>query len=334
MTLLSRLEYTSRVINTYLFTQQGIRENIDLENWRELLERECALLWVDVRACSEDELETVARLFGLHEVTLESIRDRYRRPHLYEFSDHFYVNLTTVKTGRRGGSISASELHLCAGDKLIITITREKESEAADAALAEYRQTPTLYEKGAIYAVYLLAEDLVETYFPIVEKLDDDADKLEDEMLDSPGRPQLQKLFDLKRRSYELRKFLGPQRDIFNQLTRRDFVFIEGENLVYFQDVYNRMTRIFDMMDTIREILSGNLDIYLSAVSNRLNEIMKVLTIAAVILGVLTFITGFYGMNFKYLPGLKSPYAFWAVTGSMLIIAAGLLWLFRRRRWL
>lgn len=185
-----------------------------------------------------------------------------------------------------------------------------------------------------MYAVYLLSEDLVETYYPIVDKLDNDAYGLENTMLDRADKASLARNFDLKRRGYELRKLLGPQRDILNDLSRRDFPFIEGENKVYFQDVYNRMIRLFDILDTVREILSGNLDIYLSTVSNRLNEVMKVLTVWSIVLMTLSFITGFYGMNFVHLPWLRAPHAFRNVLVGMALVTAGMLWMFRRKKFL
>ncbi|MCL5735272.1 MAG: magnesium/cobalt transporter CorA [Actinobacteria bacterium] len=323
---------------TYLFTSKGVQKDVSLDDWRSLAPDECKLLWVDVRSATPEEVNDLARRFGLHAVAVESCLDGYRRPHLYEFSDHFYVNLTVLKPGpnRVQGEhgVKASELHLFAGGDFIITITADKESEAVDKALAVYLDSPAACSRGPMYAVYLLTEDLVETYYPLVEKLDDEADKLESKMLDKADKKSLSKLFALKRRGFELRKLLGPQRDVLTELARRDFPFIEGENRIYFQDIYNRMIRIFDMMDTIREILSGNLDIYLSTVSNRLNEVMKVLTVVATVLMTLSFITGFWGMNFVSLPWLQSPNSVRNMLISMGVITAGMLWWFRRKGWM
>ena len=322
------------MIKTYLFTPTETKENVPLDNWQSLVE-DNSLLWVDVRSFTKEELDQLANQFGLHSITVGSILDQYRRPHLYEFKDHFYINMTLLKKGNHNSrGINPSELHLIAGNKFIITITREDKCEAVNAALTEYRDSPSQCERGSIYAVYLLAEDLVETYFPIVEKLDDEADKLENEMLDKADQSLVKKLFNIKRQVFELRRLLGPQRDIFNELNRRDFPFMQGESTVYFQDVYNRMVRVFDMLDTIREILSGNLDIYLSTVSNRLNEVMKVLTVFATILMMLSFITGFYGMNFTHLPWLRAPHAFRNMIVLMTLVTMSLLWWFRRKGWL
>lgn len=322
------------MIKTYLFTKQGTQEDVPLDDWKSLVEGNSALLWVNVTSVGKEELDGLAEQFGLHSIATESCLDAYRRPHLYEFSDHFYVNLTVVKGKRGNNGVKPSELHLFAGGKFVITVTRDEKSEAVDKAIAEYKETPALCERGPVYAVYLLAEDLVETYFPVVEKLDDEADKLENIMLDKADRESLRKLFELKRQVFDIRKLLGPQRDIFNELARRDFPFVEGEDRIYFQDVYNRMIRIFDMLDTIREILSGSTDIYLSQVSNRLNEIVKVLTVVSIVLMTLSFITGFYGMNFVHLPWLRSPNAFRNVIAVMIALVAVMLLWFRRKGWL
>lgn len=322
------------MIKTYLFTQTGTKEDVPLDDWQSLVESDCGLLWVDARSVTHDDIQQLARTFGLHSLAVESVLNGYRRPHLFQFADHFYVNMTMLSSSRGNHGIKPLELHLFVGNRYVITACKESASEAADNALTEYKDTPGLCSRGPMYAVYLISEDLVETYYPIVDKLDDDADKLEDTMLNRADRASLARNFALKRRGFELRKLLGPQRDILNDLSRRDFPFIEGESQVYFQDIYNRMIRLFDILDTVRDILSGNLDIYLSMVSNRLNEVMKVLTVWSIILMVLSFITGFYGMNFVHLPWLQSPDAFRNVLIAMAVVTAGMLWLFRRKKFI
>jgi len=314
------------MIKTYLFKGQEMKEDVPLDDWRSLVEGECRLLWVDVRSMSKDDLNGLAEKFNLHPLALQSALDPYSRPHVYEFQDHFYVNMTVIRSGGPNG-VKPSELHLFVGERFIITATKSEQSKAVDRALDEYKDNPALCSHGSLYAAYLLAEDLVETYFPLAEDLDDDADKLETAMLDRADRQSLQRLF-------ALRRLLGPQRDIFNELARREFPFLPGTARVYFQDVYNRMIRIFDMLDTIREILSGSLDIYLSTISNRLNEVMKVLTVAATILMTLSLITGFYGMNFRYLPWLEARDAVWVVLVVMAAIVGLMLLWFRRKGWL
>ncbi len=318
----------------YLFTESGVTQDFAVEDWRTLPADGSKLLWIDVRSLDTQDMNRLADIFGLHTLALESVADGYRRPHLFQFKDHFYVNMTTIASTQSHQRIKPMELHLFVGENYIISATTESESEAVDRALQEYIQSPNICARGPMYAVYLLTEDLVETYYPVIEELDDEADQLQDLMLDRADTAALKRNFDLKRSDFELRRLLGPQRDILSDLSRRDFPFIQGENQVYFQDIYNRMTRLFDMLDTIREIITGNLDIYLSTVSNRLNEVMKVLTVFAAILMMLSLITGFYGMNFTHLPWLHSPNAFRNVLIAMGIVTGGMLLWFRHRRYL
>lgn len=322
------------MIKTYLFTKSGTQEDVSLDNWQSLVEDDGSkILWVDVRDFNQTEINQLTQQFGLHAVAIRSCIDHYRRPHLLEFHDHFYVNLTVVKKRGSNGP-KPSELNLFVGNRFIITITKEKKSDAVDKAIQNYIDTPSLCAHGTMYAAYLLAEDLVETYYPIIEKLDDSADTIESDMLEHPTESTLKTLFDLKKDIFELRKLLGSQRDVFSELSMREFPFIDSSDRVYFQDVYSRMVRLFDMMDTIREILSGSLDIYLSSVSNRLNDIVKVLTIASIILMTLSFLTGFYGMNFVHLPWLEAPNAFRNIVFLMTGMAVGMLYFFRKIKWL
>jgi magnesium transporter len=322
------------MIKTYLFTEDEVKEDVPIEEWRSLVEGDHALLWVDARSFDKAELDRLAEVFDLKEIAVKSCMDPYRRPHLHEFKDHFYVNMTTVGHGRDKGQIKPAELNVFVGDRFVITAVKESKNEAVEKALDEYKGNPDLCSKGSMHTIYLLAEDLVETYFPIVEDLDDRADQLEDKMLESADEQSLRDLFKLKRETFELRRLLGPQRDIFNELVRRDFPFARAESQAYFQDVYNRMIHLFDMLDTVREIISGDLDIYLSTVSNRMNDIMKVLTVAATILMTLSLITGFYGMNFVHLPWLESPNAFRNSIVVMLVVTLAMMYWFRRKKWM
>ncbi len=321
------------MIKTYLFSGDETTEDVALADWRSLTEGDGRLLWVDVRSVTQHELELLQGAFGLHDLAVAPVMGRYHRPHLYQFADHFCVNLVMIRSSRSNHGIKPVELHVFVGDKFILTTTKDLTSPPVDSAIEEYKNAPQLAAKGSMYALYLLSEDLVETYYPLVDKLDDDADKIEDILLDRVDKASLRRNFALKSKVFELRKLLGPQRDIFNDLARRDFGFIDTRSQVYFQDIYNRMIRLFDILDTVREILSGNLEIYLSTVSNRLNEIMKVLTVFATILGLGTLVTGFYGMNFRHMPGLESPHAFRNVLIFIVAISVTMLFWFRRKKW-
>ncbi len=323
------------MISTYLFTETGVVTGLEAspESLKDVDKK--SLFWVDIRDYTDQDIHDLAATFDFHPVTVQSCIDAYRRPHLWEFEKYFYINFTTIKKSSSSThSMKGSELHIFAGPQYLITASRDKVPEAVERALEQFRSAPAMCNRGPLYAVYILVEDLVETYFPYVEKLDSAADKLEDLMLENADKKTLAHLFTLKRKGQELRRLLGPQRDVFSELARREFSFVDGENRIYFQDSYNRIVRIFDMLDTVREVLSASLDVYLSSVSNRLNEVMKILTIVSTIMMVLGFITGFYGMNFTHLPWLEAPNAFRNLSIAMIIMVIGMLYAFRRKGWM
>jgi len=319
------------MVNSNLVTTQGL-QGVGLADWRHKLGRQPGFLWVDIRNVESRELRAVAEQFGFHDVCVESCVDPYSRPTLHQFRDHICVNLTLIRQPS-DMEIVPEELHVFVGDRFLVTVTRGEQSDALDALAQTYREDLELAERGSLYALYLVAQLLVDSYMPLVERLDEEVDALEGRMLESADKVTMQRQFLLKRRLFDLRRYLGPQRDVFTELARRQFAFAHNSTEVYFNDLYSRMIYLFEVMDTIREVLSNTLDIYLSATSNRLNEVMKVLTVAATILMTLALITGFYGMNFKWLPWLDSPNAFRNMLGFMLGVTVLMFYLFRRKRW-
>ena len=321
------------MITPKLVTVHGLSEDVTLDNWQEKLRDVEGFLWIDVRQVNQDDIKSLAERFGFHEVCVESCLNPYTRPTLHQFKDHICLNLTTIGESS-DGQIDPEELHIFTGERYLVTVISERKNDALNALSKEYLEDPELADRGTLYAMYLIAQALVDSYMPLVERLDESVDHLETEMLEQADKPAMQRLFVLKRQLYDLRRLLGPQRDVFTELARRQFSFAKTSQDVYFNDLYSRMIYLFDIMDTIREAQSNALDIYLSATSNRLNEIMKVLTVAAIILMTLSFYTGFYGMNFRWLPWLNSPNAFRNMIGLMLATVGFMLYMFRRKKWM
>lgn len=184
------------------------------------------------------------------------------------------------------------------------------------------------------YLAYALMDMIVDNYFTILEKIGEDIEDLEDELVVNPTTKTLQKIHKLKGDMIILRRAVWPLREVINSLGRVDPPLINESTKIYLRDVYDHTIQIIDTVETYRDMLSGMLDIYLSSISNRMNEIMKVLTIIATIFIPLTFITGVYGMNFKYMPELYWPWAYPAVWIIMIVTAIAMLIYFRRKRWL
>lgn len=290
-------------------------------------------LWVDLSAAGEDELATLGREFGFHPLALDDCRDRQHRAKVREFDGHFFV-IMNAAAGRNHGrpSLAVTELDVFVGPDYMVTVHRSP-VPALDGLWGQAHHKELL-KQGADFLFYYLSDVLVDEYFPVLDLIDAQLDRLEARAFNDPDRQLLAELFQLKRQLITLRRSLGPERDIFNVIVRRDFPYVRPQVHLYFLDVYDHLARLIDTIDTYRDMLSNAMDGYLSAVSNRLNEVMKVLTIIATIMMPLTVITGVYGMNFVRMPFLGSPWGFYGIMGGMAAIAGAMLLYFRRRKWL
>ena len=182
--------------------------------------------------------------------------------------------------------------------------------------------------------LYEILDGLVDSYFPILDQVDEQLDVLEDEVLKGSQQSSVERIFKLKRALLMMRRSATPLRDVLNTLSRREQPLLSEQSIAYLRDVYDHTLRIVDTIDTYRDILTGALDAYLTVISNQLNVVMKKLTAGAIVLASLTVIAGVYGMNFRYMPELEWQYGYPIILGSMGVIAAGLLYYFRRIKWL
>ena len=191
-----------------------------------------------------------------------------------------------------------------------------------------------LVSRGPDFILYSIVDRLTDLYFSILDVLDDEVDRLEDAIVRDPSQGVLNEIFQLKHRLIHLRRIAAPQREIFALLNHREFPYIDRETLIYFRDVYEHLIRIYEVIDSLRDLLSSALEAYLSTVSNRLNEIMKTLTIMATIFMPLTLISSIYGMNFKYMPELNWRYGYAGCLAFMGFLSAWMISYFRRKKWL
>jgi magnesium transporter len=198
-----------------------------------------------------------------------------------------------------------------------------------DRCAADHR----LLQHGASFLLYLASDAVVDGYFPVLDGLGDEIDALEDAVVGGPARRHMRRLFDLKRVVVQLRKIVSPQREVYNALSRRDYPNIDPRTAVYFRDVYDHLVRAYEVIDSYRDLVANTLDAYLAAQSNRLAQVMKQLTLIATIFMPLTFITGFFGMNFTGLP-FSRTWLMWAVLAVTVAMPVGMLLVFARRGWL
>lgn len=284
-------------------------------------------VWVDVSEPDEVALEAVNARFPLPPLAVEDCLHYPQRPKLDAYRDLTFL-IWMLPQVLAGGGVTAHELDVFLGEEHLITVHRA-DVPAVDRIM---EHAEAYLERGAEWTLHAILDAAVDEVFPVVEALSDELEQLEDLMLSDARPEQLQRLYAARRALVALHKVIGPERDVVRGLARLE-AFVEPEAYMYFQDVGDHLARVADQIDTYREVASGTMDIYLSAQSNRMNQIMKTLTVVATIFMPLTLISGIYGMNFRYMPELEWRLGYFGALGLMLAIGLGMVWYFRRREW-
>ena len=295
-----------------------------------------SVTWINVAGLHQVELlERLNDCFGLHPLVLEDILNTDQRPKMEDFGDYLYIVLRMLDLDKKNGNAVISEqISLILGKNFVLTF-QEREGDLFDPLRERIRNGKgRLRKMGPDYLVHALLDAIVDQYFVVLEKLGERIEVLEDELVTRPTPSTLQLLHSLKREMIFLRKSVWPLREVIGTLERGESSLIQASTNLYLRDIYDHTIQVIDNVETFRDMLSGMLDIYLSSISNRMNEIMKVLTIISTIFIPLTFIVGLYGMNFKHMPELESPWGYPAVLLLMLGVTIFMLFYFRRKKWL
>ena len=307
-------------------------EECSMDLAAELFHESDSPLWLDLDSPTKAELDFLEKHLQIHHLTLEDITNQNQRAKIESFEDYVYLAIHPL-VGETVLKIEPSEVDLLLGRQWLLMVHDGMLPGLRDHSGWNERLGLAL-ARGADFLLYTIVDLIVDSYFPLMDQIDDEIDALEDRLLGVVERADMNRLLALKRSLVYVRRAVGPQREVFNQLTRHDFPFIRPEYTVYFRDVYDHLIRITEELDSLRDILSGALEIHLSSVSNQLNTTMKRLTAWATIFVVLTTIAGIYGMNFKHMPELDWPYGYPAVLALMAGISAGLYWYFKRKDFL
>jgi magnesium transporter len=295
-----------------------------------------SVTWINVTGLHQVELlERLNDCFGLHPLVLEDILNTDQRPKMEDFGDYLYIVLRMLDLDQKNGNAVVSEqISLILGKNFVLTF-QEREGDLFDPLRERIRNGKGRIRKmGPDYLVHALLDAIVDQYFVVLEKLGERIEFLEDELVTRPTPSTLQILHRLKREMIFLRKSVWPLREVIGTLERGESPLIQASTNLYLRDVYDHTIQVIDNVETFRDMLSGMLDIYLSSISNRMNEIMKVLTIISTIFIPLTFIVGLYGMNFKFMPELEWHWGYPAVLLLMLGVTIFMLFYFRRKKWL
>ncbi|MBP1678605.1 MAG: magnesium and cobalt transport protein CorA [Bacteroidetes bacterium] len=304
------------------------------------------VLWVDLENPLEAEEETLlVSVFDFHPLAIEDAQrgsdEEGHLPKVEDFGEYLFVifNPVEVTAGNgvdepRGGfEIKTTQLSSFLSKRVLVThhYTPLRSISNAQQLLAK---NPKALARGPDFLFHMIIDELVDNYTPILDHLDDLMDDMEREVFHDPTQATMIRILQMRGNITTLRRVAFYQREMLNRLSRGEFSLITRDEMLYYRNVYDHLVRMTDLTESYRETVGGLLDAYLSVTSNKLSQVMKVLTIISTIFLPLSVITGFFGMNFAHLPGLGSPMGVILTTLSMLIVAGGMLWAFRRNKWI
>jgi magnesium transporter len=290
------------------------------------------LLWLDLDDPMSPALDELAVRYHFHELAIEDCRHRLQLAKVDYYDGHNFIIINTTHYTDTPCELNLREINLFLGADYIVTV-HHGESRAVDEV--EKRNTTNANHLSRPDQVFHAIIDVViDRYLPTLESIGDTIDRVQDELLVKPDVRLLETMFQLKRGMLQFRRAVSSQRELLNVVIRDDSDYIHPDMHIYFRDVYDHAVRALDLVETYRDLLTGGLDIYLTQMANRTNDIVKGLTILATIMLPLTLVTGWFGMNFEYLPLAKHPYGVWLTTGGLLFLTISMLGFFKYKEWL
>jgi len=291
--------------------------------------------WINIDGVHEVKMiEELGKNYNFHPLILEDIVDTDQRPKIKDFGDYIFLILKMYYCDKDNNEIKIEQVSLIFGENYVISF-QEREGDVFDSIRERIRNNIGRIRKTrADYLIYALMDAIIDNYFTILEKLGEETEDLESKVIKNPVPANLQIIYRLKSELIFLRKSVWPLREVISILEKGESALIDKSTNIYLRDIYGHTIQVMDTVETLRDVISGTLEVYLSSVSNRMNEIMKVLTIIATIFIPLTFIAGIYGMNFQYMPELKWFWGYPLVLLVMLIIGIIMVKFFRKRKWM
>jgi magnesium transporter len=292
------------------------------------------ILWVDLQAPTPEETKSIlSDVFHFHPLAIEDTQTTgYQTPKVDDYDDYIFVIAHTL-AARALDEIDAHEIDFFLGSNYLVTSEMTPDMPIVQRLWQRLKRDDRLISRGPDFLCHALLDALVDDYMPVLDQLEDEIELLEDQVLEVPRTESLERILSLKHSILTLRRFVTPQREVMNRLSRDDFPQVQPQSRIYFRDIYDHLVRIQDLSESLRDIVTGALDTYLSVTSNRLNEVMKALTIVSTIFLPLSFVAGVYGMNFVNFPEIHWNFGYAYVWILFLAIAVAMLVLFKRRGW-
>ncbi|GAB2182557.1 magnesium/cobalt transporter CorA [Denitratisoma sp. agr-D3] len=293
------------------------------------------VLWLNVHGLHQPEVLTeIGQRFKLHPLVLEDILNTDQRPKVDDYGDYLFIVSRFFEYDADNLTVSSEQVSLVLGKDFVLTFQERPTGNFAPIRERLRQNRGLVRQQQADYLTYALLDVVVDRYFVVLEQIGERTEQLEDELMQKATPTVLQTLHQLKRETLTLRRAVWPLREVISQLCRNDGHAFQATTLPYLRDVYDHTVHVLESLEAIRDLIAGMLDIYLSSVSNRLNQEVRALTVVAIIFMPATLISGIFGMNFHTMPLLDNPVGFYLALGFMAVIAGSLSLVFWRRRWL
>lgn len=322
----------------YFLPKKPTRSNISTEEFSRLLRNPHGLLWIDFIEEPEETALPILQSFKFHPLAIEDALQQTHAPKIDDWGEYLYIVLNymhLIKTSAPWDT-EIDELDIFLGRNYVIT-HHDNPIPSIDEVWNASQRDPRYSQEGADHLLYKIIDGIVMNYMPIIEKIDEEIDVIEDQVFDRPSSQTLSRLFTLKRVLLAMRRILLPQREVLNKMARDDYQVIDRKDKIFFRDIYDHLVRLHDVNESLRDLVGGALDTYLSVINNRMNEVMKTLTIITTLFMPLTFVTGFFGMNFFAAnPPQESwtlPAVFYGTLGLMLSTPIFMFFWMKRRTW-
>ncbi|MEO7913221.1 MAG: magnesium/cobalt transporter CorA [Roseiflexaceae bacterium] len=299
----------------------------------QLINQPDTFLWLDLQNPQEQSIALLRQEFKFHPLAIEDATRHHERPKLDAFDNYYFIVFYALSYDNAQRRLAGQSIGLFIGSNYIVSV-HQGEIKAIDETIRRWQANTAEFGQDAGALLYSLLDSIVDDYFPVIDQLAERVEDIEEQIFERFSEDALQEVFDLKRDLLQVRRIVAPERDVLNVLIRREVPIFEHKSILYLQDVYDHIVRITDSIDTYRDLLSSALDAFLSVQSNRLNQNVKLLTIASIVLMTNSLIAGIYGMNFEFMPELRWPYGYPFALGLMLVLSVGLLAFFRWRKWL
>jgi len=319
-------------MRAFILDGEKVRETTDLDDARKAAV-EHKTMWIDLGEQTPELAALLTDALHLHPLTIEDIWTDRPSPKVDEFPEYVYVCAHCVK--RTKDEVQTCEVDLIVGKTFVVT--HDTQGLVTSSVREEVLRTPRLLQKGAAWLAHAVLDRLVDGYLPVIDAFDGDVEALEDDVLAKAGTPEggavLQRILGLKRSLQSLRRVSIHQRELLLRLARGEFTIFPPDLLPYLRDVHDHFVRVGDLADSYRDLVTSALDAYLSVQSNRMNEVMKTLTLISTVMLPITFIAGVYGMNFEHMPELRWQYGYPYALGLMAAVAVGAVLFFRHKKW-